>query len=107
MSNDLNKLFDKLKKKNNEITLILNDIISLDIKLNADQIGILNNISNNINNTFIDLEKIYYQLLDKNDMIDNIIKAEKIKEIKIQEKIDKTFLPYIILMRMLLENNIE
>jgi hypothetical protein len=105
--NSLNKLFEKLKNKNEEISLILNDIINLDIKLNKEQVDLLNNISNNINNTFIDLEKIYYQLLDNNDMIDNINKAERLKEINIQDKINKTFMPYIFLMRIMLENNIN
>jgi hypothetical protein len=102
---DLNNLINKLKKKNQEIVLLLNDITNLNISLNKDQIDLLNNISSNINNTYINLEKIYYQLLDKNDMIDNITKEEKLKEIVIQEKIDKIFTPYIILMRMMLENN--
>jgi hypothetical protein len=102
---NLNNLINKLKKKNQEIVLLLNDITNLNISLNKDQIDLLNNISSNINNTYINLEKIYYQLLDKNDMIDNITKEEKLKEIVIQEKIDKIFTPYIILMRMMLENN--
>jgi hypothetical protein len=107
MSDNLNKLFQNLKNKNEEISLLLNDIINLDIKINTEQLDILNNISNNINNTFIDLEKIYYQLLDKNDMIDNIDKSEKLKEIMIQNKINKTFIPYMLLMRIMLENNIN
>ena len=103
----LENIFDILSNKNIKIKDTLDDINKLRLNLDTDNIKKLSDVSENLNNAYEDLEEIYYHILDNDN---TILKTEdELKDMKIR-KIDniikKTFLPYMMLMKIKLENEL-
>ena len=107
LKNDLklNDLFIKLQKKNNDINEIFEKINNLNIKMDTDHIKKLSAVSENLNVVNDDLNEIYYHLIDNDNTISKTLDDQtKIKDYKIDAVIKKTFLPYMMLMKINLEN---
>lgn len=102
---NLDTIFEKLKNTNEKINKKFNNILHLKLKISADKISNLYDISISLNKTLDELELLYYHLLDNDNSKEKSIEIKnKIKSIKIDEKINKVFLPYMMLMKMSLEN---
>lgn len=101
----LNDIFELLNKKNDCIKNTIDDIGKLKLKINTEYIQKLSDVFDNLNIVCEDLEEIYYHLLDNDNTISKTEADEKeIKTYKIDNMIKKTFLPYMLLMKMKLEN---
>ena len=102
---NLDTIFDSLNNKNNKIKTKLNDITKLKLKIDTEHIKKLSDVSDNLNHAFEELKEIYYHLLDNDS---SISKTEEelldIKSYKIDNHIKKVFLPYMMLMKIKLEN---
>lgn len=101
----LDTIFELINGKNNKIQNKLNDISKLKLKIDTDHIKKLSDVSDNLNNAFEELKEIYYHLLENDS---SISKSEEerneIRTYKIDNHIKKTFLPYMMLMKIQLEN---
>ena len=95
----------KLKDKNNKINSMIDKMIELDNNNNNNNNNINNitEIYNNIDETYNNVQKYYYLLMDKSDVYKSIEDEKRIREIKINEQIQKTLLPYMIMMKMTME----
>jgi hypothetical protein len=92
---NLDTIFEKLKNTNEKINNKFNDILNLKLKISADKVNNLYDISVSLNNTLDELELLYYHLLDNDNTKEISIEMKnKIKSIKI-----------MILMKMSLEND--
>lgn len=102
---NLEDIFLLLKETNKKIDNRYNDILNLDLKIDVNHISILSEISSEMNKNLEQLDNIYYHLLGNDNNIEksNELKG-KIKDYEIENKIKKTFLPYMMLMRITLEN---
>ena len=106
MSSDLNNIITNLKEKLETNNIVINKILELkDKKLNNDQIKMLVDISTNINEFDVRMEELYLSLIDDpiyDKTADEII---KIKNNKVDKKIQEILLPYMLYMKLILENN--
>lgn len=102
----LNDIFVLLNKKNNKIKNHFDNILKLKPKMEVEYINKLADISNNLNIIDEELKEIYYHLLDNDSTISKTEEDNnEIKTYKIDNIIKKTFLPYMMLMKMKLEND--
>lgn len=101
----LETIFDSLDSKNIKIKNKLYDINKLKLKIDTEHIKKLSDVSDNLNHAFEELKEIYYHLLENDS---SISKTEEesldIKSYKIDNHIKKVFLPYMMLMKIKLEN---
>lgn len=103
----LNDIFVLLNKKNNKIKNHFDNILKLKPKMEVEYITKLADISNSLNIIDEELKEIYYHLLDNDSTISKTDEDNnEIKTYKIDNIIKKTFLPYMMLMKMKLENDI-
>ena len=106
MSSDLNNIITTLKMKIETNNIVINKILQLkDKKLNNDQIRMLVDISNNINEVDIRMEELYLSLIDNSIYDKTAEELIKIKNNKIDKKIQEILLPYMLYMKLILENN--
>lgn len=101
---DINDVFNKLIDKNNKMIQVINKIKELKIVLNNEQIDELSNININMKDNIKKINKLYYEILDKNDIFKSLEDLENIKKINIENKINKIILPYILLLQIGLDN---
>jgi|AACY02.10.fsa_nt_gi hypothetical protein len=102
----LNDIFVLLNKKNNKIKNHFDNILKLKPKMEVEYITKLADISNSLNIIDEELKEIYYHLLDNDSTISKTEEElNEIKTYKIDNIIKKTFLPYMMLMKMKLEND--
>jgi hypothetical protein len=101
----LDDIFSLLNNKNSKIKDIFDNINKLKIKIDSEHIEKLLNVSDNLNHAFDELEEIYYHMLDNDSSISKTDEeSEEIKTYKIDNHIQKIFLPYMMLMKIKLEN---
>ena len=101
----LDTVFDSIDNKNNKIKDKLNDISKLKLKIDTEHIKKLSDVSDNLNHAFEELKEIYYHLLDNDSSISKTEEESlEIKSYKIDNNIKKLFLPYMMLMKIKLEN---
>ena len=101
----LENIFDILSYKNIKIKDTLDDINKLRLNLDTDNIKKLSDVSENLNNAYEDLKEIYYHILDNDNSISKTEdELKNMKNRKIDNIIKKTFLPYMMLMKIKLEN---
>lgn len=101
----LEDIFSLLNNKNLKIKETLDNISKLKLNMNTEYIKKLSDVSDNLNNSYEDLKEIYYHILDNDNSISKT--DEEMREIrtyKIDNIIQKTFLPYMMLMKIKLEN---
>ena len=102
----LEDVFSLIKNKNHSIENELNKINKLNLKIDTEHIKKLSDVSDNLNNAFEELKEIYYHLLDNDSSISKTEdESNEIKSYKIDNMIKKTFLPYMMLMKIKLENS--
>ena len=65
----------------------------------------LSNISTNIQNLNDEVEELYLNCIDLNNTNLTAEEKSRIREFKINNKIKDTFLPMMMIMKMILENN--
>mgnify|MGYP001442717785 CR=1 FL=1 len=103
----LDTIFESIDNKNNKIKDKLNDISKLKLKIDTEHIKKLSDVSDNLNYAFEELKEIYYHMLGNDN---SISKTEEelveIKSYKIDNHIKKVFLPYMLLMKIKLENEL-
>ena len=101
----LDTIFNLIDNKNNNIKDKLEDISKLNLKIDTEHIKKLSVVSDNLNNAFEELKEIYYHLLSNDS---SILKTEEealeIKSYQIDNHIKKVFLPYMMLLKIKLEN---
>ena len=103
---NLNDIFTLLNKKNTKIKNHFDNMIKLESKIEPEYITKLAGISTNLNLIEEELKEIYYHLLNNNSTISKTDEElNEIKTYKIDNIIKKTFLPYMMLMKMKLEND--
>jgi hypothetical protein len=103
----LENIFDILSNKNIKIKDTLDNINKLKLNLDTDHIKKLSDVSDNLNNAYEELKEIYYHILDNDNTISKTDEELKnINTIKIDNIIKKTFLPYMMLMKIKLENEL-
>ena len=104
----LKNIFEQIDFKINKLKKIIDKFNNLELKIDTDNIKKLSIVSNNLNEAFDNLKDIYYHILENNE---NVTKSQEEKEIiknnNINSIIQKTFLPYMMLMRIKLENEYE
>lgn len=101
----LDCVFSKLKNTNSKINSKFEDILKLKLKMNTEYIQKLSEISTNLNFMLDELDDIYYHLLDNDDSyIKSNEEKNKIKNNKIDLEIKNKFLPFMLVMKMALEN---
>jgi len=101
----LDDIFELLNNKNDNIRDTLNSINKLKLKIDTEHIKKLSNVSDNLNNAFEELKEIYYHMLDNDSSISKTDEDnQQIKTYKIDNHIKKTFLPFMLLMKIKLEN---
>lgn len=98
----LNNLIDSLNKSIKNISKI-RDISNKEIQL--DELKLFSNISSNINNLSDETEELLLFVLDKSDGEKTAEEKSKIRNIKINNKVQKILLPYMIYLKIVLENN--
>lgn len=105
----MEQILVNIKEKNNKINSMIDKIIELnnDNNINDNNINSITEIYGNIDETFNNVEKYYYLLIDKMDVYKTIVDEQKIKDIKINEKIQKTLLPYMMMMKMTLDSKLD
>ena len=101
----LDDIFELLNNKNDSISNTLENISKLKLKIDTEYIKKLSDVSDNLNNAFLELKEIYYHLLENDNSISKTDEeSEEIKTYKIDNHIKKMFLPYMMLMKIKLEN---
>jgi len=98
----MEQILNNIQNKNNKI----NSFIQKTKELNNHNVELLYNIFQNINDVFNSIENYYYLMLDKEDIYKTIEKEKRIKEIKINEQINKALIPYMLMMKMKLDDTI-
>ena len=98
----LNNLIDSLNKSIKNISKI-RDISNKEIQL--DELKLFSNISSNINNLSDETEELLLFVLDKSEDEKTAEEKSKIRNIKINNKVQKILLPYMIYLKIVLENN--
>lgn len=102
---NLADIINVINNKNNKIKNTIDNINKLKLKIDTEHIKKLYDVSNNLNNAFIELKEIYYHLLDNDNTISKTEEDnEEIKKYKIDNYIQKVFLPYMLLMKINLES---
>ena len=101
----LDTIFNSIDNKNNNIKDKLEDISKLNLKIDTEHIKKLSVVSDNLNNAFEELKEIYYHLLSNDSSISKTEEESvEIKSYQIDNHIKKVFLPYMMLLKIKLEN---
>lgn len=108
MSIDINNILINLKKVQEANISYIQKIINIqDKSLQIKEFENFSKISSNIHNLNTLLEEMYFTIMDNSE---NNISAEdkiKIKDIRLNNKVQEIMLPYYIYMKILLENNMQ
>lgn len=72
--------------------------------LQTRELELLSNISSNIHLIKDQIEELYYLLLDKTNYNHTAADKERIRDFKINNKIQEMFMPYMILSKLILQN---
>ena len=106
MNVDINDLLFELKNKLENNISNVNKILSFENKrLDSKEIEMFSNISTDINNLSDKIDEFYFTILDKTQIDKTAEEIIKLREIKINNKIQKILLPYMFYMKIILENN--
>lgn len=106
MDINIDNLLENLKEKLAENLTIFEKILSIKNKrLQKKEIEIFSNISSDINNMEERIKEFYYRLLDKSEEEKTSDELIAIRDLQINNKIQDILLPYMIYMKIVLENN--
>jgi hypothetical protein len=107
MSN-LNNVFETLQKRLdssqdflNKINLNYNNVIA------TSNLKLLSDISSNISLLELQLEELYHYMLETNQIEMSAEEQDKLKSYKINNKIQQNMMPYMLLMKLVLENDLN
>ena len=102
VDNILDNLDDKLKTSSK----IFNKIVDFNKKnqLTNNQLKLILNISTNIHNLSDEIEELYYNCLDYNEINKTAEEKIRIREFKINNEIKEALLPMMFVMKLVLEN---
>jgi hypothetical protein len=94
-----------MKKQVKKLEDTMDTIINMDSKndINEDDIEKLNNVSDNIYNAIENMND-FYLMISNNDIDMSVEERLRLKNIKNNLKINKMFMPYMMLMKIKLDN---
>ena len=102
---NLNNIIKSIKDTNLKINNDLDKILNLNLSVNREDIDLMGEISHKFKDLENNVNTLYLSLLSNDeDKIKSTEEENEIKNIKIDNHIKKIFLPYMILMRIYLEN---
>ena len=101
----LTKLIDNLETSINNLKKIINVEYKKNKDLQIDELNLLSNISTNIHRINDETEELLLISLDKSNDCKTADEISKIREMKINNKVQKILMPYMIYLKTILENN--
>lgn len=104
LNNVFKTLLDKLDKSYGFLNKIKDNYNN---KISISNMKLLSEISSNINFLELQLEELYHYMLETNEIDMSAEEQNKLKSYKINNKIQEKMMPYMFLMKLVLENNID
>ena len=110
MNNDFNLIIENIQKKlfdlEKKISIIKKKFNQDNFNINNDKLNLFYKISSNINELNDQINELYMYSLDTVDTDDLTVDEKKeLRESKINQIINKKFMPYIIFSKICLENS--
>lgn len=103
---ELNDILINLKCKLHSNMTNLEKILNItDKKLDISTLNLLSKISENMNHLSNDLNDFYLELLGESDKIKSEQEKNRIRELKINNKVQEITLPLVLYTKLILENN--
>jgi hypothetical protein len=101
----IDEIITNMKKQVKKLEDLMDTIINMDSKNDIDENDIekLNNVSDNIYNA-IEHMNDFYLMISNNDVNMSVEERLRLKNIKNNLKINKLFMPYMMLMKIKLDN---
>ena len=106
MDVNIDNILQNLKSQMDENIIYMDKILSInDKKLQKKEIELLSNISTDINNLNIRINEFYHNILNYSSQDKTAEEKIKIRDDYINNKIQEILLPYMIYMKIVLQNN--
>ena len=106
MDVNIDNILQNLKSLMDENIIYMDKILSInDKKLQKKEIELLSNISTDINNLNIRINEFYHNILNYSNQEKTTEEKIKIRDDYINNKIQEILLPYMIYMKIVLQNN--
>jgi hypothetical protein len=101
----IDEIITNMKKQVKKLEDTMDTIINMDSKndINEDDIEKLNNVSDNLYNAIENMND-FYLMISNNDIDMSVEERLRLKNIKNNLKINKMFMPYMMLMKIKLDN---
>jgi len=101
----IDEIITNMKKQVKKLEETMDNIINMDSKndINEDDIEKLNNVSDNLYNAIENMND-FYLMISNNDIDMSVEERLRLKNIKNNLKINKMFMPYMMLMKIKLDN---
>ena len=101
----IDEIITNMKKQVKKLEETMDNIINMDSKndINEDDIEKLNNVSDNLYNAIENMND-FYLMISNNDIDMSVEERLRLKNIKNNLKINKLFMPYMMLMKIKLDN---
>ena len=101
-------ILETLKEKINNSQEFLDKIINnYDEKISFSNLKLLSEISSNINLLELQSEELYYYMMETNNVEQTAEEINKLKSFKINNKIQEKLLPYMLFMKLFMENDVN
>ena len=105
---ELNNVFETLQERLSNSQDFLNKIkFNYNNVVSTSNLKLLSEISTNINLLELQLEELYHYMLETNQIEMSAEEQNKLKSYKINNKIQQNMMPYMLLMKLVLENDID
>jgi|TARA_Y100000389_G_C17118067_1_gene344065 hypothetical protein len=106
MDVNIDNILQNLKSLMDDNIIYMDKILSInDKKLQKKEIELLSNISTDINNLNIRINEFYHNILNYSSQEKTTEEKIKIRDDYINNKIQEILLPYMIYMKIVLQNN--
>ena len=103
---ELNNVFETLQEKlDNSYDYLTKIKDNYNNKISISNMKLLSEISSNVNLLELQLEELYHYMLETNEIEMSAEEQSKLKSYKINNKIQEKMMPYMFLMKLVLENN--
>lgn len=101
---ELNNIFETLQERQDNSQDFLNKIKSnYNGTITTSSLKLLSDISSNINLLELQLEELYHYMQENNNIEMSAEEQSKLKNYKINNKIQQHMTPYMLLMKLMLE----
>lgn len=105
---ELLNVFENLKEKLDSSQDFLTKIINTyDNKITFSNISLLSDISSNINLLELQLDELYHYILETNNNDMSAEEKNRLNSFKINNKIQEKIMPYMLYMKLVMENNVN